>query len=76
VRWSGRKTTHRIYESLCDIPADISKDDLDRRLDVFGAGHFGVMPTITLHGHRFRYEGADTAAADLLAAEPTEIAPA
>jgi methionyl-tRNA formyltransferase len=75
VRWSGRKTTRRIYDSLCDISAGIAKDELDRRLAVFGAGHFGVMPTIRLHGHRFRYEGVDQAAADLLAAEATEIAP-
>jgi methionyl-tRNA formyltransferase len=76
MRWSGRKTTRRIYASLCDIPANICKDDLDRRLGVFGAGHFGVMPTITLHGHRFRYEGADPTAADLVVAEAPEIAPA
>jgi methionyl-tRNA formyltransferase len=76
VRWSGRKTTRRIYASHCEIPPDVSKDELDRRLGVFGAGHFGVMPTITLYGHRFRYEGADATAADLAVADPTEIAPA
>jgi hypothetical protein len=75
VRWSGRKTTRRLYASLCDIPVDITKDELDRRLNAFGAGHFGVMPTITLHGHRFRYEGADPAAPALVTAEGTEIAP-
>ena len=75
VRWSGRKTTRRLYASLCDIPVDITKDELDRRLNAFGAGHFGVMPTITLHGHRFRYEGADPAAPALVTAEETEIAP-
>jgi methionyl-tRNA formyltransferase len=75
VRWSGRKTTRRLYASLCDIPVDITKDELDRRLNAFGAGHFGVMPTITLHGHRFRYEGAEPAAPALVTAEETEIAP-
>jgi hypothetical protein len=75
VRWSGRKTTRRLYASLCDIPIDITKDELDRRLAAFGAGHFGVMPTITLHGHRFRYEGADPSAPALVAAEETMIAP-
>ncbi|HEY2755604.1 MAG TPA: methionyl-tRNA formyltransferase, partial [Pseudolabrys sp.] len=75
VRWSGRKTTRRLYASLCDIPIDITKDELHRRLNAFGAGHFGVMPTITLHGHRFRYDGPDPSAPALVAAEETEIAP-
>lgn len=75
VRWSGRKTTRRLYASLCDIPVDITKDELDRRLNAFGAGHFGVMPTITLHGHRFRYEAVDPAAPALVTAEETGIAP-
>jgi methionyl-tRNA formyltransferase len=75
LRWSGRKTTRRLYASLCDIPMDIAKDELHRRLNAFGAGHFGVTPTITLHGHRFRYEGPDSSAPALVAAEETEIAP-
>jgi hypothetical protein len=75
VRWSGRKTTRGLYASLCDIPVDITKDELDRRLNAFGAGHFGVMPTITLHGHRFRYEAVDPAAPALVTAEETGIAP-
>jgi hypothetical protein len=44
---------------MCDIPADIAKDELDRRIAAFGAGHHGLSPTITLHGHRFRYVSAD-----------------
>jgi hypothetical protein len=43
---------------MCDIPAAISKDDLDRRIAAFGCGHLGFDPTIILHGHRFRYVGA------------------
>lgn len=54
VQWSGRKVTRRLYETMCDIPHDIAKDDLDRRLAAFGGGHFGTFPTVTLHGHRFR----------------------
>jgi methionyl-tRNA formyltransferase len=75
VRWGGRKTTRRLYASLCDVPTDITKEELDRRLAVFGAGHFGVMPTITLHGYRFRYEGPDPNVPAPVAAEETEIAP-
>ena len=57
IQWSGRKSTRRLYAAMCDIPFNISQEELDRRIDVFGAGHFGVAPTITLHGHRFRYVG-------------------
>jgi len=60
VRWAGRKTTQRLYRTMCDVPADISGDDLARRIGAFGAGHFDLWPTVTLHGHRFRYCGPDT----------------
>jgi hypothetical protein len=39
---------------MCDIPLDIPKDELDRRLKVFGGNHFGITPTINLHGIEFR----------------------
>jgi methionyl-tRNA formyltransferase len=50
IRWSGTKSTRRSYTAMCDIPADISKDELERRIAVFGAGHYGVSLTVTLHG--------------------------
>jgi methionyl-tRNA formyltransferase len=52
--WGARKTSRHAYEAICDIPLDITKEELDRRLRVFGANHFGVAPTIHLHGVRFR----------------------
>jgi len=55
VAWSGRRTTRRKYAALCEITAEISRDELERRIGVFGAGHFGLAPTITLHGRQFRY---------------------
>jgi methionyl-tRNA formyltransferase len=55
VKWCGTKSTRRMYAAMCDIPAGISKDELDRRIAVFGAGHYGISPTITLHEHQFRY---------------------
>jgi len=58
LRWCGQKSSVRLYASMCDIPAAISKDDLDRRIAAFGCGHLGFDPTIILHGHRFRYVGA------------------
>lgn len=54
IGWSSRKNTRRRYAAICDIPLDISKEDLDRRLAVFGDSHFGVAPTVRLHGVEFR----------------------
>jgi hypothetical protein len=36
VRWSGTKGTRRDYAALCDIPLDIQRDELERRIEVFG----------------------------------------
>jgi methionyl-tRNA formyltransferase len=55
VQWSGRCSTKAMVRAACDIPADVGKDELERRLAAFGAGHFGNVPTVTLHGHTFRY---------------------
>lgn len=57
IRWGGRRTTHKSYAAMCEIPPDISKAELERRVPIFGAGHFGIEMTVTLHGHRFRYVG-------------------
>jgi methionyl-tRNA formyltransferase len=54
VRWGNRKYSRRTYRAICDIPLDIPKDELDRRLEVFGGNHFGICPTIHLHGVEFR----------------------
>jgi len=52
--WSGRKSSRRIYQALCNIPLDISEEDLRRRMRAFGSNHFGVVPRITLHGFEFK----------------------
>ena len=54
VRWGPKKYSRRNYRTICDIPLDIPKDELDRRLKVFGGNHFGMAPTIHLHGVAFR----------------------
>ena len=54
VEWSKRKYSRGNYLSMCDIPLDISKNEFDRRMRVFGGNHFGVAPTIKLHGVEFR----------------------
>jgi methionyl-tRNA formyltransferase len=63
VGWSNRKNTRRRYASLCDIPFDISSDDLHRRMEVFGDNHFGMAPTIRLHGVEFRAVKPETKSA-------------
>jgi len=50
----GKKNSRRAYQAICDIPLDISKEELDRRMKVFGDNHFGMSPTIRLHGVEFR----------------------
>src|ERR1700721_3384650 len=36
LRWSGSKSTRRDYAVLCDIPLDITRDELDHRIEGFG----------------------------------------
>jgi hypothetical protein len=50
---------------MCDIPLDISKSELERRLKVFGGNYFGVSPTIRLHGVEFRAVMQPSAVADI-----------
>jgi methionyl-tRNA formyltransferase len=54
VKWSGKKYSRRAYREICEIPLDIPKDELDRRIRVFGGNHFGISPSINLHGIEFR----------------------
>jgi methionyl-tRNA formyltransferase len=54
VEWGSRKYSRRAYRAICEIPLDIPKDELDRRIRVFGENHFGICPTINLHGIEFR----------------------
>src|SRR6516164_9565604 len=48
--WSGMKST-----AMWEIAADISKGELERRIAIFDTGHYKHRPTLTLHGHKFRY---------------------
>jgi methionyl-tRNA formyltransferase len=54
VQWGAKKYSRRAYRAICEIPLDIPKDELDRRIRVFGGNHFGMAPTINLHGIEFR----------------------
>jgi methionyl-tRNA formyltransferase len=57
VNWNPRKYSRRAYRAICDIPLDIDNEELELRLRVFGANHFGVAPTIRLHGVEFKAVG-------------------
>jgi len=65
LRWNGKKNSRRAYKAICDIPLDISKEELDRRMKVFGDNHFGMSPTIRLHGVEFRAVAQGSAGVDL-----------
>jgi methionyl-tRNA formyltransferase len=54
IKWGSKKYSRRAYRTMCDIPLDIPKDELKRRIEVFGSNHFGMSPTINLHGIEFR----------------------
>jgi methionyl-tRNA formyltransferase len=54
LQWGSRKYSRRAYREICEITPDIPKDELERRIRVFGGNHFGMSPTINLHGIEFR----------------------
>jgi len=54
IKWGSKKYSRRDYRAICNIPLGIPKDELDRRIRVFGGSHFGMSPTINLHGIEFR----------------------
>jgi methionyl-tRNA formyltransferase len=54
IAWSGTKSTRRMYENLCEIPADIDRAELARRTRAFNDDFRGIPLTVTLHGARFR----------------------
>jgi methionyl-tRNA formyltransferase len=59
--WSGRTNTRRSYRNACDIPLDISREELWRRIRAFGGNHYGIAPAINLHGVTFTATLPETA---------------
>ena len=53
-QWGERKYSRSTYRAMCEIPLDISRDEFERRIRVFGGNHFGMSPTVNLHGVEFR----------------------
>jgi methionyl-tRNA formyltransferase len=56
IQWGRRRSTRRTTEAMCAIPPDIDVAELHRRIAAFAKSPFGLRPTVTLHGHRFRLE--------------------
>lgn len=54
LSWGAKKNSRRAYQAICNIPLDISREELEHRLKIFGGNHFGVAPAIHLHGVEFR----------------------
>jgi hypothetical protein len=54
LQWGRRTYSRQTYRAICDIPLDVGKEDLDRRLRVFGGDHWGMSPAIRLRGVEFR----------------------
>jgi len=77
IAWSGRRSTRAMLRGYCDIPAGIGLDELERRVAAFGHAPLGDAPTITLHGHTFRYvPPASEAPAPAVPAPPLRSKPA
>ena len=58
---SGEQEAHAVGsqlkdagQALCNIPLDISKEDLEQRMRVLASHDFGMILTINLHGFEFR----------------------
>jgi methionyl-tRNA formyltransferase len=54
VEWGPKKYSRRNFWDICDIPFDIGREEFEHRIKIFGGNHFGVAPTIRLHGIEFR----------------------
>jgi methionyl-tRNA formyltransferase len=64
IRWSGIRSTRRMYAQMCDMPADIHHAEMMRRIRAFHDDFRGIPLTVTLHGLRFQLAGAARPAAE------------
>jgi len=55
LAWGARRGTRALYADLCDIPLDIDKPELLRRINGLGGGDGYSAPTVWLHGVPFRF---------------------
>jgi len=68
MRWGTARSTRRSMAALAEIAPDISAEELELRVAAFAGNLHGIVPTITLHGHRFRLVAEP--------ATPTAVVPA
>jgi methionyl-tRNA formyltransferase len=47
ILWSGRKSTLRSIAALCQIPADIAAEEMERRIAAFGESYCAPTPALT-----------------------------
>jgi len=73
IRWSGTKSTRRMYAEMCRLPADVTKEEMARRIRAFSDDFRGIHPTINIHGFDFRC--VDAAPVDRPAARPAANTP-
>ena len=49
----NRKFFRSDYRAMCEIPLDITNDEFERRIRIFGGNHFGMSPTSICTGVEF-----------------------
>lgn len=72
IRWSGTKSTREMYISMCDIPVDVSEEELALRMRAFNDDFRAIYPTVTLHGIQFRVTAAMASAGAVAAPDKPE----
>ena len=60
IAWGPRKTTRRDFLELCNIPAYVGMEELERRLRATDAEDYRNL-CVDLYGRRFRFEGPSIA---------------
>jgi hypothetical protein len=63
LRWGNKRHTRKTYEQITDIPVNTEKNELQHRVKVLRTDHFGIVPTIGLHGFQFRVIVSETESA-------------
>jgi methionyl-tRNA formyltransferase len=63
IPWGEKRNSRQAYTAICNIPLNIQKEELERRIKVFGSNHYGICPTVHLHGIPFRAVIPDAAEA-------------
>jgi methionyl-tRNA formyltransferase len=74
IAWSGIKSNRRMYQALCELPADISAAELKRRIRAFDDDFRAIPLTVTLHGARFQLAGSIARPAETLRVEAPPLA--